>query len=306
MSTIKSHFRVVNSSAARIKKYCAQSGILFMKYHTTLPDEFIHCSGWHAGRELSFFIMSGPLLEQYGMKDARFSAHLAGDKLLMALYSELIASRKIGAEWFVEALDAITIKDLHFHPQSQYALYSAGDDINFIWFAEESLSSLVITDKENNVDWSELACPVRVVLGRTCLCINDIHQLAIGDVITLRTPDEIFYVTDRPLYTVLNDQHSFTIGDKIMTDNTVTKTTNKVWMGDELTFNVEFVLAQTSMTLAQISRLQPGDILGTEIGINENKVLVKLCIQNKTIASGELILLDECLAVEIDQVCYGS
>ncbi|MBD5760829.1 FliM/FliN family flagellar motor switch protein, partial [Citrobacter freundii] len=77
---------------------------------------------------------------------------------------------------------------------------------------------------------------------------------------------------------------------------------DKLWSTDGLKLNIEFVLSETTMTLAEISKIQIGDVLDSQIGLGGNKVDVELRVQGRTLAKGELILLNDRLAVEIEEV----
>lgn len=83
------------------------------------------------------------------------------------------------------------------------------------------------------------------------------------------------------------------------TDNALV---DKLWTTDGLKLNIEFVLSETTMTLADISKIQTGDVLDTQIGLGDNKVDVELRIQGRPLAKGELVLLNDRLAVEIEEV----
>ncbi|WP_318160524.1 FliM/FliN family flagellar motor switch protein [Citrobacter freundii] len=48
--------------------------------------------------------------------------------------------------------------------------------------------------------------------------------------------------------------------------------------------------------------MQIGDVLDSQIGLGGNKVDVELRVQGRTLAKGELILLNDRLAVEIEEV----
>ena len=85
----------------------------------------------------------------------------------------------------------------------------------------------------------------------------------------------------------------------IQTNNTLV---DKLWSTDGLKLNIEFVLSETTMTLAEISKIQIGDVLDSQIGLGGNKVDVELRVQGRTLAKGELILLNDRLAVEIEEV----
>ena len=77
---------------------------------------------------------------------------------------------------------------------------------------------------------------------------------------------------------------------------------DKLWATDGLKLNIEFVLSETTMTLAEISKIQTGDVLDAQIGLGDNKVDVELRVQGRTLATGELVLLNDRLAVEIEEV----
>lgn len=77
---------------------------------------------------------------------------------------------------------------------------------------------------------------------------------------------------------------------------------DKLWATDGLKLNIEFVLSETTMTLAEISKIQTGDVLDALIGLGDNKVDVELRVQGQKLAKGELVLLNDRLAVEIEEV----
>ncbi len=77
---------------------------------------------------------------------------------------------------------------------------------------------------------------------------------------------------------------------------------DKLWAADGLKLNIEFVLSETTMTLAEISKIQTGDVLDALIGLGDNKVDVELRVQGQKLAKGELVLLNDRLAVEIEEV----
>lgn len=77
---------------------------------------------------------------------------------------------------------------------------------------------------------------------------------------------------------------------------------DKLWATDGLKLNIEFVLGETTMTLAEISKIQTGDVLDALIGLGDNKVDVELRVQGQKLAKGELVLLNDRLAVEIEEV----
>lgn len=281
------------------------SGHRSHRYQQREQQSLVRCSGLLAGQEINFFVSADRLLEMYALQDARFSVHQVGEKFLSTLYSGLLTECRPGIEWFAVPLEDIVVQQREYRPPSEQKLYSTGNGAGYIWFAEDALASITLPGVEMAEDWSGLPCPVKLSLGFTPLSLNDTRQLNIGDVLWLTSECFTLYVGHKQFYAVQYEQDYFSVSENIMDDQSSNSETNEVWSEDGLKLNIEFVLSETSMTLADIKRMQPGDVLDSVLGIDTNKVSVQLRIKGKTIAAGELVLLNERLAVEIEKI-YGA
>lgn len=265
----------------------------------------MRCSGLLAGQEISFYVSADRLLETYAMQDARFSVQHVGEKMLLRLYSALLAELSPGLEWFSVPLEDIVVQQLECLLSSEKKLYSTGEGADCIWFAEDTLASIVIPDVETDTDWSCLPCPVKISLGFTPLTLKDIRHLNVGDALWLINECTALYVGHKRFCSVQYEQDHFSVSEGIMDDQTSNISMDDLWREDGLKLNIEFVLCETSMTLSDISQMQPGDVLDSVMGVDDNKIAIQLRVQGKTIATGELVLLNERLAVEVEKV-YGA
>lgn len=249
-----------------------------------------------------FFVSAETLLQKYGMQDARFSVQQMGNKFISTLYGELLFNLSLGTEWFSAPIAEVVIEDPECQIPLHEKFYSAGDDAGFVWFPKTSLTSLDVLVTEAVNDCQHLLCPIKVSLGFTSLPVSDIENLTIGDALWITNVQIYLYVGNIEYCAIQYEQHSFTVSEDIMDSQTNNALVDKLWTADGLKLNIEFVLSETTMTLAEISKIQTGDVLDAQIGLGDNKVDVELRVQGQTLAKGELVLLNDRLAVEIEEV----
>ncbi|MDA8516261.1 FliM/FliN family flagellar motor switch protein [Citrobacter sp. Igbk 16] len=302
MNTLFSCLRHLDATENLIMQYCARNATALLTNHTRVQGAFIHCSGVYAGTEVCFFVSAETLLQKYGLEDARFSVQQMGNKFISSLYSELLSNLSLGTEWFSEPIAEVVIEDPECQIPLHEKFYSSGDDAGFVWFPKTSLTSLDVPITETVNDCQHLLCPIKVSLGITSLPVSDIENLAIGDALWITNVQIYLYVGNIEYCALQYENHNFTVSEDIMDSQTNNDLVDKLWTTDGLKLNIEFVLSETTMTLAEISKIQNGDVLDTQIGLGDNKVDVELRVQGRTLAKGELVLLDDRLAVEIEEV----
>lgn len=302
MNTILSCLRHLDVTENLIMQYCARNSIALLTNQKRMQGAFIRCSGVHAGTEICFFVSAETLLQKYGMQDARFSVQQMGNKFISTLYGELLFNLSLGTEWFSAPIAEVVIEDPECQIPLHEKFYSAGDDAGFVWFPKTSLTSLDVLDTETVNDCQHLLCPIKVSLGFTSLPVSDIENLAIGDALWITNVQIYLYVGNIEYCAIQYEQHSFTVSEDIMDSQINNALVDKLWAADGLKLNIEFVLSETTMTLAEISKIQTGDVLDALIGLGDNKVDVELRVQGQKLAKGELVLLNDRLAVEIEEV----
>ena len=225
-----------------------------------------------------------------------------GKKFISSLYSELLSNLSLGTEWFSAPIAEVVIEDPECQIPLHEKFYSAGDNAGLVWFPKTSLTSLDVQVTEIVNNCQHLLCPIKISLGFTALPVRDIENLAIGDALWITNVQIYLYVGNIDYCAVQYEQHNFTVSEDIMDIQTNNALVDKLWSTDGLKLNIEFVLSETTMTLAEISKIQIGDVLDSQIGLGGNKVDVELRVQGRTLAKGELILLNDRLAVEIEEV----
>ena len=302
MNTILSCLRHLDVTENLIMQYCARNSIALLTNQKRMQGAFIRCSGVHAGTEICFFVSAETLLQKYGMQDARFSVQAMGNKFISTLYGELLFNLSLGTEWFSAPIAEVLIEDPECQIPLHEKFYSAGDDAGVVWFPKTSLTSLDVLDTETVNDCQHLLCPIKVSLGFTSLPVSDIENLAIGDALWITNVQIYLYVGNIEYCAIQYEQHSFTVSEDIMDSQINNALVDKLWAADGLKLNIEFVLSETTMTLAEISKIQTGDVLDALIGLGDNKVDVELRVQGQKLAKGELVLLNDRLAVEIEEV----
>ncbi|HHT1059940.1 TPA: FliM/FliN family flagellar motor switch protein [Citrobacter freundii] len=302
MNTILSCLRHLDVTENLIMQYCVRNAIPLLTNQKRMQGAFIRCSGLHTGTEVCFFVSAEKLLQKYGMDDARFSVQQMGTKFISSLYSELLSNLSLGTEWFSAPIAEVVIEDPECQIPLHEKFYSAGDNSGLVWFPKTSLTSLDVQVTEIVNNCQHLLCPIKISLGFTALPVRDIENLAIGDALWITNVQIYLYVGNIDYCAVQYEQHHFTVSEDIMDIQTNNALVDKLWSTDGLKLNIEFVLSETTMTLAEISKIQIGDVLDSQIGLGGNKVDVELRVQGRTLAKGELILLNDRLAVEIEEV----
>lgn len=146
--------------------------------------------------------------------------------------------------------------------------------------------------------------PVKIISGKSELTLYDIQHIESGDIVVLEESNikkmtidlfgqrrEFAINPETSIITGIDDN-----GGKPMEDNT-TNTTGNMW--DVIPVEISAEFDKVSITLGELKQISEGVIV--DVGaIYENKIFLK--VENKPIASGELIIINDKYAVRVDEV----
>lgn len=146
--------------------------------------------------------------------------------------------------------------------------------------------------------------PVKIISGKSELTLYDIQHIEAGDIVVLEKSNIKMMTID-----LFGNRKTFAInpetsiiagidddGGRPMDDNTAAVSTN---MWDVIPVEISAEFDKVSITLGELKKISEGVIV--DVGtIYENKIFLK--VENKPIASGELIIINDKYAVRVDEV----
>lgn len=152
-------------------------------------------------------------------------------------------------------------------------------------------------------DFTHSSADVKLKVGRTRIKLNDLKQLETGDIVVLEDSsikrmtleydgnDIIFKVAPNPALIIDFENN----GGKSMDDNS--KNIYNMWDTIQVEMGAEF--EKVKMSLGELKQISEG--LVVDIGsVYDNKIDLK--VEDKIIASGELVIINDRYGVQITQV----
>lgn len=146
--------------------------------------------------------------------------------------------------------------------------------------------------------------PVKIISGKSELTLYDIQHIESGDIVVLEESNIKMMTIDldgQRMDFAINPETSIITGiddngGKPMEDNTTNSGEN---MWDVIPVEISAEFEKVSITLGELKQISEGVIV--DVGaIYENKIFLK--VENKPIASGELIIINDKYAVRVDEV----
>lgn len=157
---------------------------------------------------------------------------------------------------------------------------------------------------------------VDILVGNTKLKIADINQLDVEDILVLENSnlenmtlklkegEEVkFRLNPDPTLIINNDEND---DDSEYEHNTPDREDNimandNIW--DNILVDVEAQFEKVKLELGKVRRINKGEVV--EIAdVFKNKI--NLCVENKIIANGELVIINDKYGIKINEICSNS
>lgn len=175
----------------------------------------------------------------------------------------------------------------------------------FIWL---SMKDVVIPDvpkKVNEYNWSQLSLATNVMLGFTHLHYNDVSSLKPGDVIIIEVPVNKVIIGNR-FELKCRFEEDFMVVESMdeyseqLVNEDVSFIEENNFSVENLEIKVMFCIEEKTMTLAQLHNMSINECITLQK--DKPEIIVELRVGKKIIASGELVKMDDRLAVEIHHI----
>lgn len=152
----------------------------------------------------------------------------------------------------------------------------------------------------NQARYCNLLFPIKVTIGNSSLTLSSLKTLKTGDLILITNVQ--MRMTSVKSEIIINNWGDFSVvTENFESINTKDETDiQKPQISvDNLTVTLEFVLYQTTMTLAELNDIQNKKTFILPEGVHKN---LELRVNNQLIGRGELVEFDENLALDLKQI----
>ena len=297
--------RHVCSREAALKQYANAVGRDFQRIVAIPHKQFIHIVGTLNKRTVNVYCNIDKLLQQCSADTASLAVEEIDKKLLAGLAKRYFSSNELLMPVSLQPFDEFHVLDVIDGTQVSPPLISMGCEDKFIWVELKDIDIPVLKSKGNNKDWSQLSLQTYVSLGSTTISFMDAKNLTPGDLLMLVDYSCKIIIANTLAISCRIEEDNMIVdsmeeynGDYV-SDSVNILEASDVTM-DNIALKVDFVLEEQSMTLAQLQTLQINELLplqgdGTRINVN-------LRVGKLVIASGELVRVDDNIAVEIQKI----
>ncbi|MDY7578370.1 FliM/FliN family flagellar motor switch protein [Herbaspirillum sp. RTI4] len=150
-----------------------------------------------------------------------------------------------------------------------------------------------------------LTVPVEFLIGKSVISTQLFKRIAIGDALLIEEKIQVARTSNQHLFTFSLTGNDITIKEIIMRQYNAPSAVlegesdlNTIHL-DQLKLVVEIVLARKEYTAAELVTLQKGELITLPADSHQK---VDLVVNNKIIASGELVQIDNILAVQVQSL----
>lgn len=173
--------------------------------------------------------------------------------------------------------------------------------ISFPVYLLPEISDLVTQQNFGIGSFPKYKIPVKIITGKSEISLYDLKHMEHGDIVVLEKSNIKTMTIDvlgRKKKFLINPETSIITG----VDNNEGETmdnTNSENMWDVIPVEITAEFEKVTITLGELKQISEGSIV--DVGaLYENKVLLK--VENKPVATGELIIINDKYAVRVDEV----
>lgn len=165
---------------------------------------------------------------------------------------------------------------------------------------------IAITNEIDSNYFNDINVQAKIEVGKTKLKLADINHIEVGDIIVFEnsSPEEMtLYLNNEKIKFKLHPEHSLIVEDEILGNENkeVEEMSQNIW--DNLLVDMTAQFEDVKMPLGQIKQITQGEVI--DIGsVYDNKIY--LSVENKLIASGELIIINDRYGVQVTQILAPS
>lgn len=160
--------------------------------------------------------------------------------------------------------------------------------------------------KKQNFDlgsFADYTVPVKIITGKSQITLYDVRHIELGDIVVLENSNiktmEIS-LNGRIRKFMINPETSIIMGvDNDEGENMENNNNSGKTMWDVIPVDITAEFEKVTITLGELKQISEGVIV--DVGsLYENKIMLK--VENKPVASGELVIINDKYAVRVDEV----
>ena len=193
--------------------------------------------------------------------------------------------------------------------------FASKDERGFVGKMVVSVPVSILPDAENvskyrsfDMDsFSEYKIPVKIITGISVMPLYDVRHLEAGDIVVLEQSNiktmTIEIMGNRKDFAISPDTSIILgIDNNGGKDNMTQNMNSDSGMWDVIPVDIIAEFEKVTITLGELKQISEGTVVDLA-SIYENKIYLK--VENKCIASGELVIINDKYAVRVDEV-YGD
>lgn len=297
--------RKVNAREALLKEYAYTNAKNYFILNSLPPGKFINIIARLGDRKINLYCDVDELLSRCSANSHALPVKLIDDDLLIKVAKNYFSEHKISMPVSLEPITQFLIDGIADTANLFGPFISMDPTSGFIWAELTSINIPELIEHKNKCDWSQLMLSMNIILGYTEISHKELISLKAGDLLMLHVPINVGILGR--VFTVdlkLEGENMITESMEEYTTDLADDCVNLVEANnlslDKLELKVIFCLEEKIMTLAQLQNMHVNQRL--PLHNEKNDITVSLRVGKHIIATGELVRVDDQLAVEIHNI----
>ncbi|WP_230350804.1 FliM/FliN family flagellar motor switch protein [Lelliottia sp. WAP21] len=287
---------------AALKKYAQAIGGHYQRMVSMPQGALILITATVNERQVNLYCDVDKLLKQCSVDIESLPVEMIDRKLLAGLATRYFSCHELRMPVSQDPVSDFTVTGVVDDTPVAFPLISMDSVEKFIWAELADITLPKLPKKTNAKNWSQLPLHMDIILGCTAISQCEMADLELGDVLII-TDCFCNIIVANALAILCKIEEDNMVIDSIEEYNTsysessVSLVEASKLSVDNMEIKIDFLLEQKSMTLAELQTLQVNDLLPLQ---NEGaQINVSLRVGKIVIATGELVRVDDRLAVEI-------
>lgn len=300
--------REVNRHLTLLKRYANATGKCYQTLISPSQKEFIHITATLSEQVVNLYCDVDKLLHHCSPAAETLPVELVDKYLLTGLAKRYFACHDLLMPVSQKPVERFDVQGVRNATQIAYPLVSMDPSKGFIWAELADITVPILPKIVNEANWSHLILQMKICLGYTLIHYPDIAELCCGDLFILEVQTCKATIANAITMGFKIDEGNMIVDsmeeyDASTTDDSISLVEKNCLTMDNLELKVEFFLEERIMTLAELQSIKVDEHLPLQkVGGTVN---VNLRVGKKVIAAGELVRVDDRLAVEIHNI-YGT
>lgn len=297
--------REVNIHQTSLKSYANATGKCYQTLIAPSQKEFIHITATLSDQVVNLYCDVDKLLHHCSPASETLPVELIEKDLLTGLAKRYFACYGLLMPVSQKPVERFDVQGVRNGTLIAYPLVSMDPSKGFIWAELADIMVPILPQKINKANWSHLTLQMRISLGYTLIHYTEIAELCCGDLFILEVHACKATIANAIAIGFKIDEGNMIVDsmeeyDASIIDDSISLVEKNCLTMDNLELKVEFFLEERIMTLAELQSIKVNDHLSLqEVGGTVN---VNLRVGKNVIAAGELVRVDDILAVEIHNI----